>query len=168
MLTKQERAAIAERAKKFDFSDQDVVYEVLVGNEIPDDTTFSTDIKAVRARIIDLCDTSNMLELPIDKDGEVIRIGNMVYDDKATEYKAVGYSMHSAGTNIIVEYGKNFGFRTQIFSDELTHKNPVTAKSISKQIRNILADDEGDIREGTYNQLSRIAKQLESLGGKDE
>ena len=167
MLTKQEREATIERIKSYGDSDLPF-YKLLFGSRAPYAMQYTEYLKALKDRIIDLCDTSNMLELPIDKDGEVIRIGDMVYDDKATEYKAVGYSTHSAGTNIIVEYGKKFGFRTQIFSDELTHKNPVTAKSISKQIRNILADDEGDIREGTYNQLLRIAKQLESLGDKDE
>lgn len=62
MLTKEERNAIAER----------------IGT---DNTTWGTDCKVVRDRLIELCDTSNMVELPLDKDGEVIHIGDTVFDE---------------------------------------------------------------------------------------
>lgn len=119
MLTKQERAEIATRFISYSggplyFAE---LFECLFNREIPGSTTTKEDTEAVIDRLIDLCDTSNMMELPVDRDGEYIRIGDTVYDEEATEYKAVGYSTHSAGTNIIVEYGKNFGFRTQIFGD---------------------------------------------------
>lgn len=68
MLTKEERKAIAERiGKEFDYTENDEVYEALIGEEIPDNTTWGTDCKVVRNRLIELCDTSNMVELPLDK-----------------------------------------------------------------------------------------------------
>lgn len=40
MLSKEEREAIAERiGKEFDYSENDEVYEALIGEEIPDNTT---------------------------------------------------------------------------------------------------------------------------------
>ena len=165
MLTKQERDEIAERANKYPDID-DNLYEVLFGCAIPTHTKLEDDANAMKARLIDLCDTSNMIELPLDKDGEVIRIGDVVYDDEATEYKAVGYSTHSAGTNIIVEYGKNFGFRTQIFSDELTHKQPVTIESLVARIKHVMDDDSTTV--WAYDELDDIATELRRLGDSDD
>ena len=165
MLTKEERAAIAERAKKFDFSDQDVVYEVLVGNEIPNDTTFSTDIKAVRARILELCDTSNMLELPVDKDGEVIHIGDTVYDDDNLKYEVVGYM--STDQNIILKVdGKTANILA--YAETLTHKQPVTAKSLAQRIRDVLRNDHSEMSPYTSRELVHIANDLERLGDNNE
>lgn len=165
MLTKQEREAIAERAKKFDFSDQDVVYEVLVGNEIPNDTTFSTDIKAVRARILELCDTSNMLELPVDKDGEVIHIGDTVYDDDNLKYEVVGYM--STDQNIILKVdGKTANILA--YAETLTHKQPVTAKSLAQRIRDVLRNDHSEMSPYTSRELVHIANDLERLGDNNE
>ena len=73
MLTKEDRNAIAERAR----NDLDVVeniYEVLFGHEVHGTTSWVQDCEAVKDRLIDLCGTSNMVELPLDKDGEVIHI----------------------------------------------------------------------------------------------
>lgn len=165
MLTKEERAAIAERANRAKYS-MDSIFEILHGYSSPEYMSLKDDFIAMVTRVLDLCDTSNMLELPVDKDGEYIRLGDVVYDDEATEYKAVGYSTHSAGTNIIVEYGKNFGFRTQIFSDELTHKQPVTVKSLAQRVRGVL--DGICNTEYAVEELSDIAMQLERLGDNDE
>lgn len=166
MLTKQERVAIAERAKKFDFSDQDVVYEVLVGNEIPDDTTFSTDIKAVRARIIDLCDTSNMIDLPLDKDGQVICPGDTVYIGDGIKYEVAGYMMRGNGTEVILAAGAEPVY-TKESANDITHKKPVTIASLVERIRDIL-DDDDDMTAWVFSELSHVADQLEKLGGNDD
>lgn len=166
MLTKQERVAIAERAKKFDFSDQDVVYEVLVGNEIPDDTTFSTDIKAVRARIIDLCDTSNMIDLPLDKDGQVICPGDTVYIGDGIKYEVAGYMMRGNSTEVILAAGTEPVY-TKEPANSITHNKPVTIASLVERIRDIL-DDDDDMTAWVFSELSHVADQLEKLGDSDE
>ena len=166
MLTKQERVAIAERAKKFDFSDQDVVYEVLVGNEIPDDTTFSTDIKAVRARIIDLCDTSNMIDLPLDKDGQVICPGDTVYIGDGIKYEVAGYMMRGNSTEVILAAGTEPVY-TKEPANSITHNKPVTIASLVERIRDIL-DDDDDMTAWVFSELSHVADQLEKLGDNDE
>lgn len=86
MLTKEERKAIAERiSEEFDYTENDEVYEALIGEEITDNTTWETDCNVVRDRLIELCDTSNMVELPTDKDGEVIHIGDTLFDNDGAE-----------------------------------------------------------------------------------
>lgn len=164
MLTKEERAEIAERAKKFDFSDQDVVYEVLVGNEIPDDTTFSTDIKAVRACIIDLCDTSNMIELPLDKDGKVIHVGDIVYYGstiymvKKIIYKGNEWEIQFFDDKLCISiYAK---------PNDLTRKKPVTIASLVSDIKRVA--NQGRVDRKVYEELFRIAWALESLGDSDD
>ena len=87
MLTKQERAEIATRFITYDggtlyFAE---IFECLFNREIPGSTTTKEDTEAVIDRLIELCDTSNMVELPVDKDGEVIRIGDTVYDCECTK-----------------------------------------------------------------------------------
>lgn len=168
MLTKQERAAIAARVASYDggILTWNRLYECLLDAPITGDVSIEEDSKYVIDRIIELCDTSNMMELPLDKDGEVIHIGDTVYDDEATEYKAVGYSTHSAGTNIIVEYGKNFGFRTQIFSDELTHKNPVTIASLVERFEHVLV--KGQMSYWAVGEICDIVDQLKNLGDSDD
>lgn len=68
MLTKEERSAIAERANEC-VEVCGSLYEVLLGYPSACNTTYEEDMKKLLARIVDLCDTSNMIELPRDKDG---------------------------------------------------------------------------------------------------
>lgn len=165
MLTKQERVAIAERAKKFDFSDQDVVYEVLVGNEIPDNTTFSTDIKTVRARIIDICDTSNMIDLPLDKDGQVICPGDTVYIGDGIKYEVAGYMMRGNSTEVILAAGTEPVY-TKESANDLTHKKPVTIASLVEQIRHVI--DKGHMSSWSMAELFSVVEQLEKLGDSND
>lgn len=81
MLTKEERAAIAERIKSVGYVDEKAFYESIVGKCVPSTTPYSEDLKTIFRVVLDLCDTSNMVELPLDKDGEYIRIGDVVYGE---------------------------------------------------------------------------------------
>lgn len=92
MLTKEGRAAIAERLDKCEVIGVNTLYSAVIGKSVPDITTFDEDTETVFRALIDLCDTSNMIELPLDKDGESIHIGDTVYDkDDNLEYKVKGY-----------------------------------------------------------------------------
>lgn len=168
MLTKEERAAIAERTRSFNgnslcYSD---IYRCLFGVEVPGDTSFEEDSKALVTRILDLCDTSNMIELPVDKDGEVIRAGDTVYDKDGDVATVSGYYHNNDNWKIIVPYGRNDCF-INVFPNELTHKKPVTIASITERIREIASNDD-DISYCTSSELVRIAEQLESLGDSDD
>lgn len=166
MLTKEERNAIAERiGKEFDYTENDEVYEALIGEEIPDNTTWDTDCKVVRDRLIELCDTSNMIELPLDKDGQVIRAGDTVYDKDGDVAEVGGYYYNNGTCKIIIPYGQN-GCYINVLPNELTHKKPVTIASINEQIKHLL--DKGHMSAWSMAKLFDISEQLEKLGDSDD
>lgn len=166
MLTKEERKAIAERmSEEFDYTENDEVYEALIGEEIPDNTTWETDCKVVRNRLIELCDTSNMVELPLDKDGQVIRAGDTVYDKDGDVAEVGGYYYNNGTCKIIIPYCQN-GCYINVLPNELTHKKPVTIASINEQLRHVL--DKSHMSAWSMAQLFDIADQLESLGDSDD
>lgn len=163
MLTKKERAAIAERANEC-VAVCGSLYEVLLGHRSAGNTTYEEDMKKLLARIVDLCDTSNMLELPVDKDGEVIRIGDTVYDCECTKYEVAG---HSSSSNVLLSAGRELiCFKKP--ANELTHKEPVTVKLLAQRIKRVLGDEATSIGVVPFIELRRIAKQLESLGDSDD
>lgn len=163
MLTKQERTAIAERANEC-VAVCGSLYEVLLGHRSAGNTTYEEDMKKLLARIVDLCDTSNMVELPLDKDGEVIRIGDTVYDCECTKYEVAG---HSSSSNVLLSAGRELiCFKKP--ANELTHKEPVTVKLLAQRIKRVLGDEASSIGVVPHIELRRIAKQLESLGDSDD
>lgn len=170
MLTKEERAAIAERAKKFDFSDSDVVYEVLVGSEVPDDTTFLTDIKAVRACIIDLCDTSNMLELPLDKDGEVIHVGDMVYNEAGDCLEVLGIEYSYCDRVYVNAFYVGTQDKDVFFPNELTHKATTIEENIeefNKAVKVTVQYVEASMNK-CVEAMKKLAEVFNSLGDNDD
>lgn len=119
MLTKQEREAIAERAKGYNELRSPDIYTCLVGKNAPVYTSFLEDSKEILSRIIDLCDTSNMVELPRDKDGEVIHIGDVVYDNSGMEWEVREFRLPFDGACIYARTDNDYStFRP----GELTHK----------------------------------------------
>lgn len=166
MLTKEERKAIAERiGKEFDYTENDEVYEALIGEEIPDNTTWGTDCEVVRNRLIELCDTSNMVELPLDKDGEVIHIGDTVFDGYGSKWVVNGIKFNSNGVFIDTFFDGNCA---KLLPYELTHKQPVTIESLAQRIKQVLEDEATSIGVNPYVELGRIAEQLEKLGNSDD
>lgn len=166
MLSKEERKAIAERiGKDFDFTEDDDVYEVLVGDEMPENTSWETDCEVVRDRLIELCDTSNMVELPLDKDGEVIHIGDTVFDDYGSKWVVNDISFKSNGVLINTYLD---GECARFLPSELTHKQPATIKSLAERIKHVLENEATSIGVNPYVELGRIAEQLESLGDSND
>lgn len=166
MLTKEERAAIAARAKKFTYRNGSI-FEILLGYISPDSSPLEDDFGAMKDCIIDLCDTSNMLELPVDKDGEVIHIGDVVYDNNGKKYNVDGYVIHSTCKNIIRVFNSNSGL-TNRFASGLTHKKPVTIKSLAQRIRDVLRNDHSEMSPYASHELVHIANDLERLGDSDD
>lgn len=56
MLTKEERAAITERLHECDYLYDNALYKILFGHNVPGDTTFEDDGKAILERLADLID----------------------------------------------------------------------------------------------------------------
>lgn len=166
MLTKEERSGIAKRAKEcIEFGGS--LYKTLFGCSIPCDTSIEEDDKEIIDRILDLCDTSNMIELPLDKNGEVIRVGDIVYNEAGSmlEVKSIEYSYRDRV--YIRAYYTNTLDEELFFPQELTHKTPETSASLAEKIRNIVKDDD-DMSTYSNSRLSDIADQLEKLGNDDD
>lgn len=162
MLTKQEREEIAERVKNYTMASPSI-YECLLGSPLPKSTDTLQGCQAMAARIIDLCDTSNMIELPVDKDGEVIRIHDVVYDNTGMEREVSEFRFPFYGACI---YARTDDDRSTFRPDELAHKKQVTIKSLVEELRNTLCAAYISGRE--CEKILQIADQLERLGDSDE
>lgn len=163
MLTKQERQEVAERAKackKEEELNWDQFSYVLLGIQ-----SWRNDDELLD-RIVDLCDTSNMIELPLDKDGEVIRIGDTVYKG-FDRYTVTGYVTTSDSTRVTLSAGK-YSFDDTVDACYLTHKAPVTVKLLAQQVKNLADSERGYIPSWTFEKLVDIAENLESLGDDNE
>lgn len=164
MLTKQERTAIAERANKFTYR-YSSIYEVLLGHTAPDNTAAEDDCIDMVARIIDLCDTSNMIELPLDKDGEVIHVGDTLYYGSSSVYK-VKKIIYKGNKWEIQFFDEKLCISVYDDPDTFTHKKPVTIASLNEQLRHVL--DKGHMSAWSMAELFDIADKLESLGDSDD
>lgn len=164
MLTKEERTAIAERANEC-VAVCGSLYEVLLGHPSACNTTYEEDMKKLLARIVELCDTSNMIELPLDKDGKVICPGDTVYVDDDMKYKVAGYMMCGNSKDVILAAGAEPVY-TKEPANNITHKKPVANELLIEQIRRVI--DKGHMSAWSMAELFNIVDQLESLSDKDE
>ena len=106
-----------------------------------------------------------MLELPLDKDGEVIRVGDTVYDNNGEEYKVTGYKTLFEDTNITLSNGSEVAY-TEKYPHNLIHKQPVTIKSLVARIKRVMDDNSTTV--WAYDELDDIADQLEKLGDSND
>lgn len=167
MLTKQDREKIAERVLSFneDYLCYADIYECLFG-ERPRYSALSEEYdKAIRDQLIDLCDTSNMVELPLDKDGEVIRVGDTVYIGDGIKYEAAGYMMRGNSTEVILAAGAEPVY-TKEPANNITHKKPVANELLIKQLRRVIS--KGYMSAWSMAELCDVADKLESLGDSDD
>ena len=160
MLTKEERAAIAERLSSVTKLGDRAFYEAITGEQRPNTTSYEEDLKAMSNVVINLCDTSNMVELPLDKDGEVIKVGDIVSnkDGKETEVTRV----ELAGNNWLIDIDIQYPF----FPQELTHKKPVANELFIEQIRHVI--DKGQMSAWSMAELFSVVEQLEKLGDSND
>ena len=170
MLTKEERAAIAERFRNYDKAEYITLYsgmyEGLLGERVTKETTVKKDRMELASRILELCDTSNMLELPVDKDGEVIHAGDVVYTSDGEEHKMAGYIMRKNTTEIILSVNSEGTYITTS-ANKLTHKKPVTIASLVGEIRHALRQN-AIMNKDTTAKLWEITDQIEMLGDSND
>lgn len=167
MLTKEERTAIEIRIKSVYSFNYAAFYESITGERLPSETSVRDDLEKLFPIVLDLCDTSNMLELPLDKDGEVIRVGDTVYIGDGIKYEVAGYMMRGNSTEVILAASTEPVY-TKEPANKLTHKKPVTIKSLAQRIKHVLEDEATSIGVSPYVELGRIAEQLESLGDSND
>lgn len=163
MLTKEERAAIAERANRAKYS-MDSIFEILHGYSSPEYMSLKDDFIAMVTRVLDLCDMSNMVELPVDKDGEVIHIGDTVYAGER-EFTVDGFIFNDS--NVIVRaIHTKLSARNFCKPGELTHKKPGAIESLVSEIRHVI--NRGEMTSWSMSKLFDISDQLEKLGDSDD
>lgn len=162
MLTKNERAAITERLKSTEYITIPTLFKALTGEEEPNEKAQIRALCVISGIILDLCDTSNMLELPVDKDGIPFKRGDTVYESDGTEHIVDGYAFSRANAKIVSVVDLINNTRLLFETDELTHKRPVTIASVRKQLKHVL--DKGEMTSLAMAELFDIADQLENLG----
>lgn len=164
MLTKQERAAIAKRLREYDKNSFCDFYEAVTNETVQISTTAGENAAVISDVMLDLCDTSNMVELPLDKDGEVIHVGDTVYAGDR-EFTVDGFIFSGSNITVRAIYTKlpalNF-YKPY----ELTHKKQVTIESLVERFEHVLA--KGQMSYWAVREISDIVDQLKKLGDKDE
>ena len=163
MLTKDERKAIAERICKCNDVCVYNLYKAVFGEEAQDTTSYKDDVDTILRRLIDLCDTSNMVELPVDKDGIPFKKGDTVYESDGTEHKVDGYTFTRCDTKILSVVDPINNSYVVLEADELTHKKPITIASLVGEIRRTLSQNTIMNKEAT-SKLWEITDQIEMLG----
>ena len=106
-----------------------------------------------------------MIELPLDRDGEVIKAGDMLYYGGSV-YKAKKI-IHNGNDWEIQFFDERLCIPIYANPDDLTHKKPVTIKSLVKELVDIVAADYGTPMV-VKHKISDIADQLESLGDSND
>lgn len=164
MLTKQEREKIAERAKEsIDSINVWDPYYILTGNHIPKDTSIRGDRKKMASIILDLCDTSDMVELPRDKDGIPIRIGDTVWHNGEKEtVKAIEIRDSGARIHFVVPLGCESWSSPEL----ITHAEPISEyERIAQEIEEIAAGNSGTV---IADDLRLVAEEIRELGESDD
>lgn len=164
MLTKEEREATIERVKSYGDSDLPF-YKLLFGSRAPYAMQYTEYLKALKDRIIDLCDTSNMIELPLDKNDEVIQVGDMVYIGDGIKYEVAGYMMRGNGTEVILAAGAEPVY-TKEPANDITHKKPETIASLVSKIRRLLTTE--DISDELSDKIWELTDLVEMSGDNND
>lgn len=121
MLTKKEREEIAERLRDCPEADYYDFYEAVTGAETTRDTLLDEDADKITDIILDLCDTSNMIELPLDKNGKIINIGDKVRDVFGHHLVVVGISYRNSGNVLVDGFDDTDGVIYSDYSTSLLH-----------------------------------------------
>ena len=171
MLTKEEREGIAKRLNQCGDTDYYSFYRAVTGYNTTTKITLDEGVEELEKVISNLCDTSNMVELPLDKDSQVIHIGDTVFDDYGSKWVVNGIDFKSNGVLIDVFLDGNC---TKFLPYELTHKQPATIESLAERVRDVLENTDvvdafDDSRTGKfYDELWAICGELERLSDNDE
>nr|DAK44297.1 MAG TPA: hypothetical protein [Caudoviricetes sp.] len=165
MLTKEERETIAERLRNRNEADYYDFYEAVTGAKTAKCILLDKDVDNIANVILDLCDTSNMIELPLDKDGEVIHINDVVYDSSMEEYQVECIKFFDIGAGVVIRNDDDY---TITQPNRLTHKNPVTVQLLSERMQEVIDDYGLSVNSDLSENLLDIANKLKELAGKNE
>ena len=165
MLTKQAREKIAERAKKsIDSGGVCGPYQVLTNDPVPQYTNITVDNIKMCSVILDLCEhTSDMMELPRDKDDKVIHIGDTVWHNGEKEtVKAIEIRDSGARIHFVVPLGCESWSSPEL----ITHAEPISEyERIAQEIEEIAAGNSGTV---IADDLRLVAEEIRELGESDD
>ena len=165
MLTKQEREEISKRFGECDDVGFYDIYTAITGKKVPSRTTRDEDFTEISNVILDLCDTSNMVELPLDKDGEGIHINDVIYDNSGEEYQVECIKFFDIGAGVAIRNDDDY---TITQPGRLTHKNPATVQVISERMQEVIDDYGLSVNDDLSTRLIDISNQLKKLAGQDD
>lgn len=168
MLTKEERVAIAERLRGTYYITNSTLFKALTGEEELIENDQVKELCVIGRVIFDLCDTSSMIELPLDKDGEVIRAGDVVYGEDGLRHEVYQIVFDGDAKWLVLARDGELSVGTYSSPISFTHKQPVTAKSLAQRIRDVLRNDHSEMSPYTSRELVHIANDLERLGDNNE
>lgn len=163
MLTKQKRAAIAYRIKDINVFNDRTFYTAITGKRVPEETSYRQDLGTIAQVILDLCDTSNMVELPTDKNDEIIRVSDVVYVGDR-EFTVHGFIFNDSNVTVRVVHTELSALNFYK-PNELTHKRPVTIESLVERFKRVL--EKGEMSYWAVGEICDIVDQLEKLGDSD-
>lgn len=163
MLTKEERAAIAYRIRDIDVFNDRTFYTAITGKCVPKETSYRENLATISRVILDLCDTSNMVELPLDKDDKVIHVGDVVYVGDR-EFTVHGFIFNDSNVTVRVLHTKLSALNFYK-PNELTHKRPVTIESLVERFKRVL--EKGEMSYWAVSEICDIVDQLEKLRDSD-
>lgn len=141
------------------------LFKALTGEEKLSETSHVKSLCIICSVILGLCDTSNMIELPLDKDGEVIQAGDTVYIGDGIKYEVAGYMMRSNGTEVILAAGAGPVY-TKEPANDITHKKPETIASLVSKIRNLLTTE--DISDELSDKIWELTDLVEMSGDNND
>lgn len=161
MLTKKERATIAKRLDKCNLISINTLYNAIIGEQVPDITTHEEDTEAVFRSLTSLCDTSNMIELPLDKNGKIIHIGDTMYDGFNRKVIVSSIEYKENERNVFVKaYDTKADVTITYLPERLIHKNISKYKRLAERLDMVAKDLN---TEDVAKQLSDIADELRNL-----
>jgi len=108
-----------------------------------------------------------MIELPLDKDGEVIHIGDTVFYNDGEKITVFSIRFNGSRDNVVITC-EGSDFVCTYSADSLTRKNPVSVQSISERMQGVLEDYLVSVDSDLHTELVSIADQLKELAGKDD
>lgn len=163
MLTKQDREEIAERSNGINVFDHYGFYEAVTGKSTLAGTTYVDNEHVISHVILDLCDTSDMVELPRDKDGKIIHIGDTVW---CSGEKETVKAIEIRKTAVYIHFIAPVGCTSFSLPELVTHIEPISEyESIARAIEDIthcLNDATASLK------LQDIAMALRELGGSND
>lgn len=160
MLTKEEREGIAKRLNYCGDTGHYSFYKAVTGHSTTTKITLDEDVEELKKIIFDLCDTSNMVELPLDKDGQVIKVGDTVYNNNMDKCRVTGIEYMAVNSVCIRCFETSTLGSITYLPNQLTHTPVSETEQRAKAIKNAV---------DTFNeQLREFAEYMASVGGNND